>query len=218
MHEDCAFEESIFQGHRESAGRGRSRSRSRRLTLQKALLRGSFQCLTSLLAVSDTLLRPGNMGENHFRNVYICQRSGGGGGLRMPQEERGTGDKEDCSRSQVVRDQARFDVIDDLRSVADRTGGVRMSSHTFKGPMEDLPRPKGPAAANHWALLSFLSIRAMSQTYTQSLFSWNSHAHGEHSRKHTGRYPDCSVDTEHTMRAFIWSEHCLSIATAEESK
>lgn len=93
----------------------------------------------------------------------------------MTQEERETGDQED--RSCRTRE--------GLVSVGVKTGTMR-SSHTFKGPVEDFPRSKDTAAIAdqyQWALWSLLQPRAMFQTYTQSLFSWNSHVYGAHPHK-----------------------------------
>lgn len=119
------------------------------------------------------------------------------GGLGFPRK-RG----EQRPRRQVRQDQGRA-------SVGVRMGMVRMSSHTFKGPVGDFPGPKDtPATVDqcqyHWALWSLLQPRATSQTYTQSLFSWNSHARGEHIRGH----PACSEETEHIVRLLVWREHC----------
>lgn len=124
------------------------------------------------LSLSDALLIPSNVGENHFLNSVIFTVLGG---LRVTQEERGTGDQQDRSCR----------TWEGLVSIGVKTDTMR-SSHTFQGPVEDFPRSKGPAAtADHHqgALWSLLQPRAVSQTYTQSLFSWNSHVYGTHPHK-----------------------------------
>lgn len=69
----------------------------------------SPQAVSWALPLSDALLRPRNMGEDHSPKKCTCVR--GVGGLRVPQEERGAGDKEDSSRRQVVQGQGRVSVM-----------------------------------------------------------------------------------------------------------